>query len=96
MTGHICDLTTFALTLEHFLEKKNRASGHPRAALSNAAPASALAPAIYFSGALRKHIIEPIININSNFKTKNILECLSIVKYFHKISLKHGTVLDIP
>jgi hypothetical protein len=34
--------------------------------------------------------------INSNFKTKNILECLSTVKYFHKISLKHGTVLDIP
>jgi hypothetical protein len=27
------------------------------AALSNAAPAGALAPAIYFSGALRKHII---------------------------------------
>jgi hypothetical protein len=35
----------------------------------------------------------PIININTNFKTKNILECLSTVKYFHKISLKHGTVL---
>jgi hypothetical protein len=34
--------------------------------------------------------------INSNFKTKNIFECLSTVKYFHKISLKHGTVLDIP
>jgi hypothetical protein len=28
-----------------------------RPALSNAAPAGALAPAIYFSGALRKHII---------------------------------------
>jgi hypothetical protein len=26
----------------------------------------------------------------------NIFECLSTVKYFHKISLKHGTVLDIP
>jgi hypothetical protein len=49
-------------------------------ALSNAAPAGALAPTIYFSGALRKDI-EPIININSNFKTKNTLECLSTVKY---------------
>jgi hypothetical protein len=28
---------------------------------------------------------EPIININSNFKTQNILECLSTVKYFHII-----------
>jgi hypothetical protein len=28
---------------------------------------------------------EPIINMNSNFKTKNILECLSTVKYFHII-----------
>jgi hypothetical protein len=28
-----------------------------KAALSNTAPAGALAPAIYFSGALRKHII---------------------------------------
>jgi hypothetical protein len=41
-------------------------------------------------------LFEPIININSNFKTKNISECLSTVKYFHKISLKHGTELDIP
>jgi hypothetical protein len=40
-------------------------------------------------------LFEPIININSNFETKNILECLSTVKYFHKISLKHGTVLKI-
>jgi hypothetical protein len=41
-------------------------------------------------------LFEPIININSNFKTKNIFEYLSTVKYFHKISFKHGTVLDIP
>jgi hypothetical protein len=41
-------------------------------------------------------LFESIININSNFKTKNIFECLSTVKYFHKIFLKHGTVLDIP
>jgi hypothetical protein len=41
-------------------------------------------------------LFEAIININSNFKTKNILECLSTVKYFHKMFLKHGTVLDIP
>jgi hypothetical protein len=41
-------------------------------------------------------LFELIININSNFKTKSIFECLSTVKYFHKISLKHGTVLDIP
>jgi hypothetical protein len=41
-------------------------------------------------------LFEPIININSNFKTKNIFECLSNVKYFYKISLKHGTILDIP
>jgi hypothetical protein len=30
--------------------------GQSRSALSNAAPAGAMAPAIYFSGALRKHI----------------------------------------
>jgi hypothetical protein len=30
-------------------------------------------------------LFEPIININSNFKTKNILECLSTVKHFHII-----------
>jgi hypothetical protein len=67
-----------------------RDSERSRSALFNAAPA------IYFSGALRKRLFEPIININLNFKTKNIFERLSTVKYFHKISLKHGTVLDIP
>jgi hypothetical protein len=30
-------------------------------------------------------LFEPIININSNFETKNILERLSTVKYFHII-----------
>jgi hypothetical protein len=60
-----------------------------RQALSNAAPAGALAPSV-------STLFEPIININSNFKTKNIFECLITVKHVHKISLKHGTVLDIP
>jgi hypothetical protein len=30
-------------------------------------------------------LFEPIININSNVKTKNIFECLRTVKYFHII-----------
>jgi hypothetical protein len=30
-------------------------------------------------------LFESIININSNFKTKNIFECLSTVKYFHNL-----------
>jgi hypothetical protein len=60
---------------------------NPRAALFNAAPAGAfLAPSV-------STLFEPIINIDPNFKTKNVFECLSTVKYFHKISLKHGTVL---
>jgi hypothetical protein len=56
------------------------------AALSNAARYTFLAPSV-------STLFEPIININSNFRTKNIFKCLSTVKYFHKISLKHGTVL---
>jgi hypothetical protein len=36
-------------------------------------------------------LFEPIININSNFKTKDILECLSTVKYFHIIIISSSS-----
>jgi hypothetical protein len=61
-------------------------------------PCSKRRPRYTFLAPSVSTLFEPIIKINSNFKTKNIFECLSTVtrKYFHKISLKHGTVLDIP
>jgi hypothetical protein len=58
-------------------------------------PRAAWGPRYAFLAPSVSTLFEPIININSNFKTKNVFECLSTVKYFHKMSLKHGTVLDI-
>jgi hypothetical protein len=61
-----------------------------RPALSNAAPA------IYFSGALRKHIIlSQLLIIIQILRQKTFLNVWVLLNIF-TISLKHGTVLDIP
>jgi hypothetical protein len=64
---------------KHIYSNYHSPSSEPySAALSNAAPSIST-------------LFEPIININSNFNTKNILECLSTVKYFHIIVISSSS-----